>query len=214
MSMTEDEARYEEAMEALYNEHKEIAIEEFIEERLQSYFISHPDIIQNSIFALQESKNLLKNHPTSAFIFSSIAIEVVLKLSIIKPFVYGVVHSESVASIVTDMVIKQPGIDRFSKFLFQAVKDFCGVDFKNYKRKNSKIALWEEMNGVQQKRNLIMHNASFVSADDAEFALTIAKCLLESVFPMIIEKVGFHIHSDCILCNKFYCKTERFEFSN
>jgi len=41
MSMTRDEAKYEEFMERLYEEHKEQAIEEFTTELLQSYYGDH-----------------------------------------------------------------------------------------------------------------------------------------------------------------------------
>ena len=41
MSMTPDEAAYEEYMDKLYEEHREVAIEEFTGERLQSYYIDN-----------------------------------------------------------------------------------------------------------------------------------------------------------------------------
>ena len=172
--MTEDEARYEEGMEALYEEHKEIAIEEFIDERLKSYFIANPMIIQKAMKSLDESIKLLENHPTAAYLFATIAIEVGLKSAIIQPFVFGMVHSESAAGIITDMMIKQSGIDRFSKFLFQVVNEFGGIDIQSYKREGKKKALWEEIKEVQKRRNKIVHTAVFTSEDEPKFAINIA----------------------------------------
>ena len=87
--MTDDwhDAMYDAAMDALYEEHKEIAIDEFIYERLQSYYLNNPNLIQAPINSLNQSQMLLNHNATAAFIFAAIAIEVGLKFGFIKPMV-------------------------------------------------------------------------------------------------------------------------------
>lgn len=53
--MTWEEAAYDEAMSALYEEHKEQAIQEFTIERLQSYYIHYPDIAKPALKALTKA---------------------------------------------------------------------------------------------------------------------------------------------------------------
>ena len=95
MSMTWEEAAYDEAMSALYEEQKEQAIEEFTVERLQSYYLQYPDIAKPAFKALTAARQLISHHPTASFIFSTISIEVGIKVTLLKPVVYCLVHSES-----------------------------------------------------------------------------------------------------------------------
>ena len=91
--MTPDEAQYEEYMDQLYEEHKEQAIQEFIDERLQSYYSDHRLLAKPAFDALTEAKNLVHANATAAFLFSAIAVEVGLKETLVKPIVFGLVHT-------------------------------------------------------------------------------------------------------------------------
>jgi len=102
MSMTLQEAEYEEFMDRLYEEHREQAIEEFTAELLQSYYRSNGLLAKPAFDALVEARNLIKTSITAAFVFSAIAMEVALKETLLKPIVHGLVHAGSVASLVTD----------------------------------------------------------------------------------------------------------------
>ena len=88
MSMTWEEAGYEEEMEALYVEYKEKAIEEYTAERLQSHYSAHPNIADAPYRSLAQSREFLPKDPTAAFIFAAISIEVGLKVALLKPVVY------------------------------------------------------------------------------------------------------------------------------
>ena len=101
MSMTPAEARFEEWLEELYNEHAEIAIEEFTSDRLMSYYLKSPKIIHAPRLALVEGRTLLNTHPRAAFILASMAVEMGLRELILRPIVYGLVISESTASVMS-----------------------------------------------------------------------------------------------------------------
>ena len=209
MSMTWEEAAYDEAMSALYEEHKEQAIEEFTVERLQSYYIQYPDIAKPSFQALTEARQLIWHHPTASFIFSTISIEVGIKVTLLKPVVYGLVHSESLASIITDMVIRQTSIDRFQKLLFKILSEYGGIDLSTLKRPKSSKLLWEEMKNVQKRRNQVIHRAENVDIKESEQALGVAAYVLENLFPNLVQYLELHTHKDGSVCNNWSCKQEK-----
>ena len=194
--MTWEEAAYDEAMSALYEEHKEQAIQEFTVERLQSYYIHYPDIAKPAFHALSEARQLISRHPTASFIFSAISIEVGIKVTLLKPVVYGLVHSESLASIITDMVIRQTSIDRFQKLLFKILSEYGGIDLDILKRPRSPKLLWDEMKNVQKRRNQVIHRAERVNINESKQALSVAAYVLENIFPNLVEYIDLHIHKD------------------
>lgn len=65
MSTTPDEAAYDEYMSQLYEEHKKEAIEEFTEERLQSYYLNHKLLAKPAVHALSEARNLIGINETA-----------------------------------------------------------------------------------------------------------------------------------------------------
>ena len=214
MSTTPDEAAYDEYMAELYEEHKKEAIEEFTYERLQSYYVNNKLMAQPAFLALSEARSLIESNKSAALIFSSIAMEVGLKTTLLKPIVHGLVHTESVAALITDLTISHNGMDRYRKLLFQILRDHGGINLSNFKRTGSNKTLWEEINIVQKKRNLIMHRAVKAEAEHADLALTVASEILESIFPEIIAKMGLHLHDGFRICDDWKCQHNGTKFEN
>ena len=214
MSTTPDEAAYDEYMAELYEEHKKEAIEEFTYERLQSYYINNKLMAQPAFLALSEARSLIESNKSAALIFSAIAMEVGLKTTLLKPIVHGLVHTESVAALITDLTISHSGMDRYRKLLFQVLRDHGGIDLSNYKRTESNKTLWEEINTVQKKRNLIMHRAVKAEVEDADLALAVASEILESIFPAIIAKMGLHLHDAFRICDDWKCQYKGTKFES
>jgi len=214
MSTTPDEAAYDEYMAELYEEHKKEAIEEFTFERLQSYYINNKLMAQPAFLALSEARSLIESNKSAALIFSAIAMEVGLKTTLLKPIVHGLVHTESVAALITDLTISHSGMDRYRKLLFQVLRDHGGIDLSNFKRTESNKTLWEEINTVQKKRNLIMHRAIKAEVEDADLALAVASEILESIFPEIITKMSLHLHDGFRICDDWKCQYKGTKFEN
>ncbi len=206
MSMTEEEARYEEWIIELYQEHRVLAIEEFTAERLQSFYVANPLVAEAPLRSLAEARRLLPEHFTAAHIFAAIAVEVGLKVTLLKPVVYGLVHSESIAGIIADLVIRYTSLSKFNDPLFRILSEYGGVDLKSFKRSGSSKPLWEEMQELQQRRNKIIHQADLVSKEEATKAIAIASEILEALFPSVVAKLGLHIHENRRVCNNFRCK--------
>ena len=206
MSMTLQEAEYEEFMDRLYEEHREQAIEEFTAELLQSYYRSNGLLAKPAFDALVEARNLMKTSITAAFVFSAIAMEVALKETLLKPIVHGLVHAGSVASLVTDLVMGHRSMDRYKDLLLQILREHGGVDLLSYKRSGSRKNIWDEMKTVQAKRNSIVHAAQVASEEETTLALSVASTIMEILFPSVITKMGLHLHDGYRICADWKCQ--------
>jgi len=196
MSMAWDEVMYDEAMSELYEENKKQAIQEFTVERLQSYYREYPSIAIPALKSLEKAQQLIIRYPTASFIFSAISIEVGIKATLLKPVVYGLVNSESLASIITDMVISRTSIDRFQKLLFKILSEYGGINLNSLKRTNSPKLLWTEMKDVQKRRNKVMHRAENIDINESKKALNIAKYILKNIFPKLVTHLELNIYKD------------------
>jgi len=201
--------RYDEWIAELYVEH----VEEFTLERLKSYYIENPALAEEPLRALSEARSLFYKHAAASIIFSAIAIGTGLKLVLIKPIVFGLVHSEAAANIITELTITHTGLDRYKTLIFKILLDYGTIDFGSYVREGSSKTLWEEINDVQKMRNAIAHRAqlAIVRRDDAETAIAVASALLEDIFPKVINYLELHLHEDYVICGNKYCKMKKIE---
>ena len=202
MSMSLTEAMEEQWLDELYAEYKEVAIEEFKSERLQSFYLANPKIIQAPSQALAEGKVLLKNHPRAAFVFAAIAIEVSLKKLILHPVVYGLVHIETVAGLITSLVMSHVSIEKFKKLLFNILYEHVGVDLETLTRSSATKTLWKEANLIREKRNAVVHEAVLVTVDEAQESLEVATFVLESFFPKLLCKLGLILDDNKLVREK------------
>ena len=208
MSMTPQEAEYEEFMDRLYEEHKGQAIEEFTGELLQSYYRKNRLLAKPAYDALIEARNLMKFSTTASFLFSAIATEVALKETLLKPIVHGLVHAESVATLVTDLVMGHQSMDRYKELLLKILFEHGGVDLLSYKRMGSGKNIWEEMKVIRTKRNRIVHAAQIASEEETILALSVASNVIETLFHTVITRMGFHLHEGFKICTDWKCKYE------
>lgn len=190
----QQEAAYEEYMEELYeSEFRDRAVDEFTEERLRSYYVANPNILVSSLQAFREAKSVLQQSPTGSLLLSSIAIEVGIKSGILKPVVYGFIHSETAADAISDMVIKQSGIDRFRKLLVQLLADLSEVDLATFKRSGASSPLWDERSDIQKIRNRIAHRGEQCTSAEAQHAFYVASGVLLELVPAILASLGLSI---------------------
>jgi len=184
------------AAKELYDEHKGKAIDDFVDERMKSYYLKCPDIAINAMKFIRKSKELMEIEPTASLIYSSVATEVVLKSVLLKPVVIGLVHTESLAELVASTLVKQTGVDRFKKLVFEILETHIKFEngMANYSRDNSSSSLWEERRKTQEIRNQIMHIAIICNKDDAELSYLVAITFL-GFTSLLIKNVGFKMDS-------------------
>jgi len=198
MSMDYWEYQQEEAMseyyEGLYlSEFKERAIDEFTKERLRSYYIDHPELIISALAALTEAKKVENTSPTSAILLAGISIELGFKIGILKPIVFGFVHSEAAAEAISNMTIKQTGIDRFKGLLITLLNDISSVDISKFTRNGVKKPLWDERNEIQKLRNDISHQGKICTFTESNFAIAVAESILSELLPQILTSINLNI---------------------
>ena len=186
MSMTPQEAQHEEWLDQLYEEHKDQAIEEFTEERLQSYYRNNPELVQPARSVLEEARNLLPHSARASIVLASVAIEVGLKRAILGPVVFGLVHDESVAGLITDLVIAARQSD-YKNLLFKILEDHGNVNLDTYTREGGLKPLMQEYQEIQKDRNRVIHKAEPIAPERAAEAVAVATAVLEELFPRFIR---------------------------
>lgn len=202
------EYAYDEYMAQLYEEHKKEAIQEFTSERLQSYYSNNKLLAKPAFNALTEAQTLIRINATAGLVFAAIAMEVGLKETLLKPIVFGLVHAVSVASLITDLVVSHKNMDKYRQLLLQILREHGGVALDTYKRTESSKPIWQEIKEVQNKRNLILHRAESASDEQAALALGVATTIVEKLFPMVVTKMGLHLHDGFRICDDRKCKYE------
>jgi hypothetical protein len=186
----------------LYPGHRELAIEEFTTERLQSFYLKNPDILAPGIQMYIEARELLENHPSASFVFATSAIELFLKASLLKPVVYGLVHNESLAEIIVQTALGASGFERYKKLLTGIFSELVDLDINKVKSIGSDKYLLQEASDVQANRNKIIHQGIHVGKKDAEFAIGVAYGVLHLIiYPMLLS-IGLWMDKNGIVLEK------------
>lgn len=203
MSMSEDEARYEEWMDQLYREHKEQAIEEFATDRLRSFYLQNPSLLKRPVDALQEARKLLGNHVVAAQVFAAIAAELGLKVALLKPVVHGLVHSDSTAEMIADLALRHSRFDFFRNLLSQILADHGGLDLNTHMRPGATKILRVEIEEIQKCRDHIVHRGDSATRAQAEQAIAVAEAIVEVLVPAVISHLHLHLHDGTVYGAKF-----------
>jgi len=201
-----DEEYAEEIAAGYYDIHAEQAINEFISERLQSFYLQNNEVIASPLASLSRARELVGlNQNAAALVFAVTAIEVGLKLGFIKAIVYGSVHSETAAGIIADMSYAHAGFERLRDLVFQILSE-VNLDLRAYQRVNANKILWDEVIEIQRRRNAIVHRAEDATEEEAQSSIAIAAALLEDIFPAVITNIGLHLHDGRRVCGDNECR--------
>lgn len=185
---------YEHMSRELYPQHKEQAIAEFTRERLRSYYLSHKDLLVPATRMFEESKALLEaGHPAAAFIFAASATELFLKAALLRPVVYGLVHSEAFAELVVTATLSQTGFKRYDQLLAKLFLELADLDLKSLKRPSGVKPLLEEASEVQDLRNTVVHRGQDVPEERARHAIDVATEVFKQVLVTVLANLGFAV---------------------
>src|SRR6266496_1901845 len=174
-------------------------VDQFATERLQAYYVDHPNIVEPGLWALDEARALLPGHSTAALVFGVAATEVGLKSALLKPILHGIAHEEVLGALIAELIPEQRN-DKFRSVLFGVLNQFAGIDLRTFKQAGQAKTLWEDIGSVQERRNAVVHRGEQVSIADAERSIAIASFVLEEVFPAVIAKLGLHVHGRFEVC--------------
>ena len=193
-SDAERDAMYDEISRELYPEHKAQAIDEFTSERLRSFYVANCGVMRPAVEAIQEGKRLAQNgHNSASVVFHVTAIEILLKATLLKPVVHGLVHSEGLANIIVQHALGQPGFDRYSNLLAQLFSELAGIDIQAIKRETSTETLLKECTALQKLRNQIIHQGSTCEPERSAHALTVAVAVYELIVRPMLYAIGLDV---------------------
>lgn len=179
---------YEQISRELYPEHKQQAIEEFTAGRLRSFYVQNPNVMRPAVEAIQEAKILLgAARYSAALVFAASAFELLLKATLLRPVVYGLVHHDALAELVVQRVVgKQTDIERYEGLLARLFDELAEIDLSGVCREGEPTPLMKEAKLLQGLRDRILHRGVQCSREEAERALQVAVAIYERiVVPMI-----------------------------
>jgi hypothetical protein len=188
----------------LFKEHYDEAVSEFTSERLKSYYLKHPDLAGQAREALLYAQSLMPHFPQAALVFAVTAAELVWKKVLLEPIVFGLVHTEGLATFVTELTTTHTGMDRFKKLLTAILTEFGGVDLMEYKRLDSSKTLWQEIGEIQKARNDLVHEGRNAPNSTPDLAIAVAARLLNDIFPQVMTKLGLHLHEKMTVCGSLH----------
>ncbi len=189
-----DEEGHADYLREQYEEELRIQIvEDFIEERRLSYYEENPEVLTSSVRILNEANVLLNQSPTASLLLSSTAIETAIKAGILKPIIYGLIHSDATADIVSDATIEQKSFNRLKKLMFKLLADLSSIDMETFQRSGSNKSLWNEWKNVQHSRNKIAHEAKEYDIEEARYALSVAQGVLWELIPTVLSSLSLSI---------------------
>jgi hypothetical protein len=207
----ESDARWDEFYDSVRADLTDEIIQEFTSERVTSVYHKRPHIAEKPYLVLLEARSLFaSSHFTAAHIHAVIASEVLIKKVLIEPMVMGFVHTEALAELLTEMMMKGT-MGRFGsvqKVFKTILNDVAGIDLDTYQRSGFGKPLWDEILSAQARRNAFVHKAEVATKAEAELAISIAGEIVEVVFPRFAKSLRFHVHNGFELCSKQECNPE------
>ncbi len=178
----------------LYPEHKEQAIEEFTNEKLKSYYLQNPDVMRSAVDSIQEGNWQLKHRRNSpALIFYVIAVELLLRTTLLRPVVYGLIHNEALAEIILKRIIIQTGFTRYKELLAKIIDELAGFDVKQISRDGAKSELLVECSELQDIRNKIIHQGAICTEKEAEKGKLVSTAVFEKIVRPMLYSIGLQI---------------------
>jgi hypothetical protein len=187
---TPDEVAREEWLSDLVDRVSKEAVDQFALDRLRSYYLGNPDVAVNAIATFREAEKLQAISPTAALVLYTTSIELGLKVALLKPVIYGLVHNESVADLVSDLAVKQNGIDRFKPILASVLAEYGEIDFNAFTIQGHTKTIWEEITHLQGIRNTVVHRGETASAEHADLARTVATMIFGNFFVSVLAGLG------------------------
>src|SRR5205807_980207 len=141
-----------------YEELYDDIVKDFTDARLRSFYENQPDLARAGVEALARARALHQHDETATATFAAVAAEVGLRSTLLTPIVYGLVHTDTAATLIVRLAITKTD-ENLMKVLLDLLAAHGGLDLRTYRRTGSTTSIWEELRTIQKKRNRIVHQA-------------------------------------------------------
>ena len=185
---------YDQISRELYPEHKEHAIEEFTEEKLKSYYKKNPNVMRPAVDAIQEGNWQLNQERYSAsLIFYVTAIELLLKATLLRPVLHGLIHNEGLAEIMTNHILGQTGIVRYESLLSQLFENITGIKLDEIINEDTQQKIFSECKQIQKIRNNVIHQGKACTKNEASKAKMVSITVFEKIVQPMLHSIGLNV---------------------
>ena len=196
MSYDENDAAldefYDRISEELYPEHREQAIDEFVSEKMQSFYLNNPYLLTVPQECYNHAVTLIEVSPRSALIMFATSIELFLKSALLKPVLYGMIHNENLAGAIVDATTNQSGFGRYNKLLTSLCYNAANIDLKKVVSSNNKPILGEAEE-IQNIRNRVIHQGYIATTKEAESARLLGFEIIHKVVLPVLASLNLKI---------------------
>jgi hypothetical protein len=142
----------------------------------------------------KEGHRLQANGHSGAAVVSFVtAIEILLKATVLKPVVHGLIHSDGLADIVVEQAPGQSGFDRYTKLLKRLFSELVGLDIARITREGAQQTLLEECTIQQTLRNQIIHQGMPASPAQAERAREVSVAVFDLIVLPMVARLGLKV---------------------
>lgn len=193
---TIEDCEREDALQAFMEEVTQQAIDEFTFDCLRAYYLKNPSLAVDAFAIYDEASKAFDVSPSAGLVLFTTAIEVCLKVALLKPVVYGLVHNESMAGIVSDLVVRHNGWDRFRDLISRVVTQYGGIDFDNYRIPGHPVTIWQDIDRIQKARNKVMHQGRQADKEVAALAMEVACHVLGIFLSKILNSFSLSVAAD------------------
>jgi hypothetical protein len=166
------------------------AVDQFAFERMRSYYSSHRNLAVPVVTIYREAERLLDSSPSAAAVLFTTATELGLKVTLLKPVIYGLVHNEAVADLVSDLAVKHNGMDRFKPLLARLLAQYADIDFMTFGIVGHTNTLWEEFTRIQDARNGFIHRGEPIALTTALLAKEVAGMIIGNFLVSMLSGLG------------------------
>ena len=185
---------YDQISKELYPDHKEQAIGEFTDEKLRAYYLQNPDVMRPAVNATQEGNwQLEQKRYSPALVCYVTAIELLLKGTLLRPVLYGLIHNEGLAEIMTNHILDQAGVRRYENLLAELFANLTTIDVKQISREGAQAKLFEECRDLQKIRNYIVHRGVFCTETEAKKSKLVSVAVLEKIVRPMLFSIGLTV---------------------
>ena len=173
---------------------REEIIQEFTRENLKSFYLENPMVMRPAVESIQEGNKLRENkHYSAAIVFYATAIELLLKSTILKPVLFGLINSQTIANLLIDQLLGQTGYERYKNLLNKLFQDIANIDLTKVYRDESRERLLLECQIIQKKRNGIIHRGEKANKEDAILANEVSVATYDYLVQKILFAIGLTV---------------------
>lgn len=163
-------------------DHRDVIVAEFVEDRLASYYEEHPDLSLPAEQALARARKTFDVSYSASLVFAFSSTEIAIQDLLLKPVVVGLTHNPDLSDLMAALIDIRSR--QTEKFLLYIMDEVGLPNIKEQKLPNGH-SIWKEKNIIQDVRNKVLHRGTSASKEETERALVLGEYVLHELYPTV-----------------------------